>query len=274
MKKILLFCSLAVLLFSLAISAQAAAVAPKPMASQWDVLKLFQKAMVNRYADLNSNAKSGAQGVYDYIIGEAKIATTTVNNAVPPVYTRTPILQLDWFKDQFLSNVDGANGDPVLNQRDKDGIRQAMQRRYSDICSVSWNTEIASSTRKYNKAVSDAEKIRKGVKAKTGTGTAIAPQFPATANSEELCVFNYNKDLKNPAIVPARNSDYDNTVKRLIKTEELNNTKNTCINATYTDLYRARTTALATFSGEKAAQDVLRANCATVARITTWTWLQ
>lgn len=265
MKKALFICSLAVFVFSLAGSVQAAG----ETKTQWDVLNLFKKAMANRYGDLNSNAKSGAQGVYDYIIGEAKIATTTVNNATPPVYTRTPILQLDWFKAEFIKNY---GTPPVLNQRDKDGIKQAMVKRYSDICSVAWNTEIASSTKKYNKAVAKAEKDRKGEKARIGTGTAANPQFPATANSEELCNFNYNRDLT--TIVPARNSDYDNAVRRLIETEQANYNKNTCINGTYTAFYVARANALSTFRQEKTAQDNLRAACATDARMTAWNWLQ
>ena len=66
--------------------------------------------------------KSGAQGVYDYIISRVKIATTTVN--INKVYAMTALEQLDWFKRNFLSNA----GD-VLGIRDKAGIRYVMSNK-------------------------------------------------------------------------------------------------------------------------------------------------
>lgn len=265
MKKILLFCSLAVFL----LSAANVLAALKPMASQKDVLKLFQTAMGNRYADLNSNAKSGAQGVYDYIIGQSKITKDMVNQAGNEVYLKNVMGQLDWFKAEFLKNTDG-----VLETKDKAGIQQAMARRYSDICSAEWNTAIKSLTKTYNAAVASAGKARKGVKAKKGAGTATVPEFAATG--EELCNFNYNRDLKNTDIVPARDSsDYKNATERFIAMEQLANAKNTCVNAAYTVLYAAKDAAVNAFTAAKALADTgpdAKYTACIGDRKSAWTW--
>lgn len=237
---------------------------PPALKNQQEVLNLFKTAMANRYADLNSNAKSGAQGVYDYIIGEAKIATTTVNNATPPVYTRTPILQLDWFKTEFLKNL---GTPPVLNQRDKEGIKQAMVRRYSDICSVAWNTEIASSTKKYHKAVAAAESARKGIRARIGNGTAANPQFPATG--EQRCLAIYEAGVKVINITP---NLYNSATRKFITLQGLQNEKDLCLTAEYETLYDAKVATLGIFNGALTAPTIAYNACIGT-RISDWgTW--
>ena len=248
---------------------------PPLLKNQQEVLKLFKDAMGNRYANLNSNAKSGAQGVYDYIIAAPdavppklpNITKEMVNVSAPPVYIRTPILQLDWFKSEFLKNTGN-----VLETKDKAGIKYAMSRRYFDLCAAGWNTAIKNATGVYNTAVANAERARKGVRAIVGTGTAANPQFPATANSEELCNFNYYRDLNNMVIVPARNGDYDNAARRFVAIEGLNNVKNTCINATYTTFYVVKKTVLSAFTAAKTTADGLYNTCVDN-RISAWgTW--
>ncbi|MDO8592205.1 MAG: hypothetical protein Q7R92_00360 [bacterium] len=271
MKKILLFCSLAAFLLS-AVSVLAAA-APKPAVSQRDVLKLFQTAMGNRYADLNSNAKSGAQGAYDYIIGASKITKDMANGG--EIYKKTAMEQLDWFKEKFIAN-EGA----ILNQRDKDGIKNGMSNRFNDLCSAGWLAAINALTRDYRIKATD------GAKAIPARGTAGSAGYkaavPAVISFKQIldrtvknCNNDYNKNVtctkgveckdkkgarikySNGAEIPttngvtAKNSQYNNSTVRYIEQEGYANERDLCTANAYIKFNQDKTAALAEFRTDK-----------------------
>ncbi|MDO8667996.1 MAG: hypothetical protein Q7K35_02755 [bacterium] len=232
---------------------------PSAITTQQQVFNLFKTAMGNRYNNLNAynptvqNYYTGEAGVRDFLTVNTaatgfptyRISTTTVNavdtvtNTNKKIYAMTLFEQLDWFKYKFNQ----LKGD-FLNARDRDGIKYAMSNRYSDLCAAPWNTAKDIATRAYNTAVADAEKARKGARAKfAADGTVIAGQ---EATGQELCNFNYNRDMKITTIVPAKNSDYNNATLRFIALQKLQNAKDLCLTAEYKKLYDAKETALGT----------------------------
>lgn len=243
---------------------------PPALKNQQEVLNLFKTAMANRYADLNSNAKSGAQGVYDYIIASPNsvppklpnITKEMVNNGTSPVYARTSLMQLDWFKTEFLKNTGG-----VLETKDKAGIKYAMSRRYSDLCAAEWNTAMKNATGIYNTAVANAEKARKGIRARIGNGTAANPQFPATG--EQRCLAVYEAGVKVINITP---NLYNSATRKFITLQGLQNEKDLCLTAEYETLYDAKVVTLGIFNGALTAPTIAYNACIGT-RISDWgTW--
>ncbi|MDD4900994.1 MAG: hypothetical protein PHS62_02685 [Patescibacteria group bacterium] len=254
MKKTLFYCLLAVFAFSLATNVWASDQTTKK--SQTEVLAIFKTAMADRFANLNYNKKTGATGVYNYIITHSHITMTTYEAAV--VNAMDTPAKLDWFKARLLLNTDGA-----LSQTNKDGIRQAMNARYSDLCIAPWNATIKTLTATYKKALVDAEKARKGVRAKAATATTAA----VVATGEELCKADYSQSVK----ALANSTAYDKAAVKYIALERLKNVKDQCVNATYTAFYTARVAALANLETGKTAANTTYTACVGD-RLTSWNW--
>ncbi|OGF31060.1 hypothetical protein A3H09_01195 [Candidatus Falkowbacteria bacterium RIFCSPLOWO2_12_FULL_45_13] len=246
-------------------SANAFKIIPPELTTQWQVLDLFKKAMGNRYANLNSNGKSGAQGVYDCIIKEyaavppttppttaPKITKTVVNTALfggKKIYELTdPADILVWFKGKFK---DIAANDPnrvILNNRDKEGIQYAMSNRFTDLCAKDWLTAINGLMRTYKAGVSSFQKTRdntirncnndynkrvscvKDVECKDKRGVRIQDSTLT--------------DIPTTAGITAKNNQYNNSTIRYIEQEQYVNDRDRCIAEAYTTFNRSKTAAL------------------------------
>lgn len=155
MKKISIFIFIFSFIFSAALIAQASVITTK---TSRDVYSIFSRALGGKVGLLNANNKSGQQGAADYI--NTYISTTTINSAVNPVITDTsvgPREKMDWFKAKFLENTAGN-----LNDRDKEGIKQAMVARYKEFCFAEFKKSASTTAWQiYSEKVKNLVKARK-----------------------------------------------------------------------------------------------------------------
>jgi hypothetical protein len=121
-----------------------------------DGYNLF-RTLLGRYVSvLNANQKSGEQGAYEYIIN-GRISTSTIQNWV----STRPALKinelLDRFRSEFIKNTGSE-----LNGRDKEGIKQAMIARFTELCNIGFK-DTASSTalRAYRNELKSAANVLK-----------------------------------------------------------------------------------------------------------------
>lgn len=206
-------------------SATAFKIIPPALTTQWQVLNLFKTAMGNRYNDLNSNAKSGAQGVYDCIITEYPVTPATVPPSTASKITKTmvntefvgskkiyeltdPADILVWFKDKFKAVIASDPNGVILSIRDQQGIQYAMNNRFDDLCSSNWITTMNGLTQTYKtKVITGTNAVGTPVSANyvpaVGTpgqpGYVLAVGHPASTNYAQA--------------VPSLQKVRDNTIK-------------------------------------------------------------
>ncbi|KKR91924.1 MAG: hypothetical protein UU43_C0001G0104 [Candidatus Falkowbacteria bacterium GW2011_GWA2_41_14] len=243
-------------------SATAFKIIPPELKNSQEVLKLFKDAMGNRYNNLNSNAKSGAQGVYDCIIKEYAVVPATTPPTTAPKITKTmvntetvdgkkiyeltdPADILVWFKGKFKNIAANDPNGVILNNRDKEGIQSAMNNRFDDLCSKNWITTMNGLMQTY--------------KTKVINGTRVVDSFQKTRdNTIRNCNNDYNKkvscvkgveckDNKRGARIQystmnnipitdgmtAKSNQYNNSTIRYIEQEQYANQRDLCIAAAY-----------------------------------------
>lgn len=213
----------------------------------YDVLAVFKKAMSNRYRAMNFNNKSGIHGVYGYIIDDQQISTTTVYMELVKVKV-SDHRKLAFFKDEFLKNSNGS-----LNQRDKDGIKQGIIARFTDLCQIEYSIAYSAIEKNYKTLLANLEKIKN--------------------SSVAVCQSIFNDFMKDPQTFAGLDK-----MRKMLRKEELRINKDICATAAYTEFYNSskemRDSKFVEFTTAADLASTTLISCLASLNITSWNWVR
>lgn len=242
-KKIICFTMVMIFIFSVSL-------AEAKVFDYNDVLAVFKKAMGNRYGTLNSNNKTGIQGVYDYIVTDKQISTTTVwmDFASSTKANISDHRKLAFFKGEFLKNSNSS-----LSSREKDGIKQGMVARFTDLCQIEYSVAYSAIEKNYKTLLANLEKTKNA--------------------SMAVCQTTFNNAMKNPQTFAGLDK-----MRKMLKTEELRIAKDICVNAAYTLFYNQskamRDSKYVEFTTAADMATTTLNSCKVSPNITSWNWLR